>query len=463
MKRTNAFLHTQNDACAAYVRALDSIRFSDEQKVQLTNMLVERSAQSRHADAEAGSSNKADRGDLHAPRLGARGIPRTLRRAAAVAALVVALGGGGAVAYATGAVQRASEMLWALFGGGGTTQQAIEHFAQNPATSATDAGYTLSADAVIGDAQSCYIMLALRTTSGAAFQTDSYLLQASDALDASTAEGGSPANATAAGTHSAQTAKATSGAHEGADNRRVALTLAGAHIAVDGHEVPDATMLAYDVDPADDCVEFVLCLQVGANAPVSTLSGATVELAFSQVVGTRCGSNAMDDASNDEATGEHVLATGTWDLSFPLNYDGSPAALATGQTITVGAGSRGHAATINELTASPVGIALTYTVDDAPQTTYDLGTSETDAGGAGAVNIEARRLGLRSLVVTLNTGERITMVGTDQDGFYQDGMPWSISKDAHGLAVVTYQLLTGRIIDPAQIASIEVDGVVIHP
>ena len=123
-----------------YQQALDSLRFTQEQKARLAARAVEAARQ---------TARKA-----HRP-FGKIAV------LAACLAVVLAVGAG-----ATGVLKTAVESFGAIFGGGAAQTEVIDKIGHPIGASATDNGVTITADAIIGDTYNAAIIYTIRRDDG---------------------------------------------------------------------------------------------------------------------------------------------------------------------------------------------------------------------------------------------------------------------------------------------------------
>ena len=123
-----------------YQRAMDGLRYTDEQK----NILAQQAL--RAAEQAAPRRRKP--------------VWRTALIAAAMAAVLV-VGAG-----ATGVLKSAADALSPIFGGSAAQTEVIDKIGRPIGASATDNGVTISADAIIGDAYNAPIVYTIRRDDG---------------------------------------------------------------------------------------------------------------------------------------------------------------------------------------------------------------------------------------------------------------------------------------------------------
>lgn len=248
--------------------------------------------------------------------LGAAAPPRArwAPRAAVAAGVVLALGVGVATAYATGALSAAGELITDVFGAGSAQTETIGRAAQPAGASATAGGVTVTADAVLGD-DTHYVIVYSLTPDDPTLFADVPRGEGTVLLDFSNIA--IPEN-------------------EGAIGGGV-----GAYF--------------YDADPDDPSVQYVQqCWAQTAGG----LSGTSAHVKFVDLWAL--------DPETLKPTGE-PLATGTWELDVPLDYESSAIELPSGQTVDY----EGATVTVTELSVSPLGVVISYDLEGTPDSDFD--------------------------------------------------------------------------------------------
>lgn len=133
----------------SYRDTMDELRFTPEQKQQMTERLME-------------SESRTARRPLPFRRLAAVGV---------AAALVLSVG----VAGATGALDSAGTVFSSLFGGSPAQTEIIDKIGYPIGASATDNGVTITADAIMGDAYSYAVVYSIRRDDGQPLVSDDIL------------------------------------------------------------------------------------------------------------------------------------------------------------------------------------------------------------------------------------------------------------------------------------------------
>lgn len=340
-------------------------------------------------------------------------------RIAATVLLLMCLAGVTSV-QAAGVFRALGTALSDLFGPVSAETAQSEGVAAVPGVSCTDAGLTLTAEAVVGDARSCVIVYSLSTVDGDAFDTAG-LVAKSRAGDAYLLSVGG----------------------EGDAYPLLRLAFSEVEARVNGEMPCETSLSLYDADPSDNAVQVMQRLVFGEGQ----LDGAWDAVPAASVRFSRL--------RTWDTSGEETIADGTWGLEVPLAYTQRSCAFTAGQTVSVG----GHDAQVAALEMSSVSVHVRYTVDTTPLVTYGAPSSEGQGvqPDAGSINREAQRLALASLDVVMQDGERIRVLGID-DGQYVGAMPSSIGRNANGQAVVTYDLtLADRVVDLDEVEAVVIN------
>lgn len=101
----------------------------------------------------------------------------------------------------------------------------------------------------------------------------------------------------------------------------------------------------YDADPNDNAIQYVEMMETGEK-----LTHRTAKAKFK---------NLRLLTENED----RVIAEGKWSLKFDLNFEDASISLPAGQTMDL----HGMAATIDEITLSPIALRVDYTVDEEVQ------------------------------------------------------------------------------------------------
>ena len=237
-------------------------------------------------------------------------------RAAVAAGVAIALGAGVVTAHATGALGAAAEFLLDVFGEEAAQTEVIGGAAQPAGAGATAGGLTVSADAVLGDDTHYVVVYSLTPDDPTLFEDVPRSDVGTVLLDFSNIA--IPENEGAAGGGM------------------------GAYF--------------YDADPSDASVQYVQ--QCWAESE-DGLAGTTAYVKFVDLFAL--------DPETLKPTGD-ALATGTWELEVPLDYESATIALPAGQTVDF----EGATVTVTELSVSPLGIVISYDLEGTPDATQEF-------------------------------------------------------------------------------------------
>lgn len=360
-----------------YRTSIDALRFSDEEKAHMTARLVE-AAQTSAAEAELISVAPHRKRRL------------SLAAIAAAAALALTLGG---VAYATGSLISVQRFVSHLFGADEAKVEIIDKVGRPIGVAQSVNGVTVTADAIIGDQRNVAIVFSITKDDGTAFEHV-------DALE----------------------------------NGLLPLGFSD-HLEVDFSPVEailggygaNGSSYFYDADPTDNAIQLVETRSYQSDGASSlSLIGRTMTAHFSDL--TYYG-NGYDEPL--------VIAAGSWELSFPLDYEDASISLPTGQTFDL----NGVSATIDELSISPIALHLRYTADQkVTWTTEGSGRqSEHDS------KLSESLLGV-SVTLTMTDGSTIAVP-------YGSGGMISEQGD---VAVCETSIFFDRILDLDEVASITI-------
>jgi len=267
-----------------YKRAMNALQFTPEQKEALA----------RASASAAGQGRKA------------RTRRPVLRTALIAAALVMALAAG---AGASGVLRTAVETFAPTLGGSVAQTEVIEKIGHPIGASDTDAGLTITADAIIGDQYNACIIYTITRDDGAIFD---YEPNEWGALPLTCMDGWIDIE----------------GVHAGEDH-------VGYH-GVSGF---------IDQVPGDNAVQYIQ--KISSDLPLNT---GVATATFRDIY-----------AHEDLAEGETLLAKGKWKLRFDMAYEDSAVYLGNGETFS----QEGLNFTIDEISVSPIAVRVAYTTDEA--------------------------------------------------------------------------------------------------
>lgn len=335
----------------SYRSDLNRLSFSDEQKARMAARLAET------ASATATVPTSREEGptkvlDLHRAQ-GAPGTTRRMtrsltrrgkaRRIAAALGIATLLTIGGGTAYATGTLARAADSLAAVFGAGPAQTELIDRIGRPVGASCTSNGITITADAIIGMRHAYAVVYTIEKDDGTAFDeltmnengTFNLFLEGRGNIDALTA---------------------------------LRLGVRGGH----------GGSYTFDADPEDNAIQLVEMMSLtGSDASLvgETLNFDATELRYFPEGKRPDGRDLPAEA----------LATGDWHMSFKIDYEDLSVDLPAGQAFTV----NGNDAVVDELAISPLGVAITYTVDalDGPSEPTGRETRSEQRAGHGDLTV----------------------------------------------------------------------------
>ncbi|MGI6754900.1 MAG: DUF4179 domain-containing protein [Atopobiaceae bacterium] len=310
--------------------------------------------------------------------------PLLFKVAAAAAAVLIALGVG-THAYATGQLVSVMSAIEDIFGMSADTE--IVHKVGKPVNAVAESGGVyFSADTIIGDGRNVAVVYSLWRQDGQSFgdvQTDDQGM----------------------------------------------LTIDGKYLHDDintwvaGALGAGGSSYFYDADPADNAIQLVTMYSIYHD---NSIIGASMHAHLEGI--------SLVDA--DSPAQSEPLLTGSWDLTFKINYDEDQLELTPTGSLTVADTS----ATINAISVSPVAINIDYTVDGvevAPPSGTQWSPSYLDLG---------------TITVTMKDGTVMSM--PSGSGY---------SHEEQGKTMCATGTYFKNIINPADIASVSFAGISATP
>lgn len=186
----------------------------------------------------------------------------------------------------------------------------------------------------------------------------------------------------------------------------------------------------YDADPSDNAIQFVEECEVDGNLP----AGGAVKAVFRNLY----------TYPNGDYENRRLLAKGKWVLKFDLDFEDTSVALRAGQTTTL----NDMPITINAVTLSPLALRVDYTVGSAVQ------WEDAPSGRETAYNRGQSDRYLSDLTVLLTMKDGTVMDLTGAGGSLSPNYSEDVTEAQKGQVFDT-------IIDPADVESITVGGIVI--
>ena len=321
---------------------------------------------------------------------------KRLPLAAAVATIALVLGLGGA-AYATGSLLSVERFVSHLFGAKEANIEIVDKVGRPVGVAQSSNGVTVSADAIIGDKTNVAVIFSISKDDGSAFEG----VKADD-------DGFLPLGFS--------------------DDFEIDFPLIAQ--ITQGYGATGSAYF-YDADPTDNAIQLVetRSFESDGNGEIS-LIGRTLTAHFSTL----------------KLYGEGdpiVLADGSWNLSFPLNYEDASIMLPTGQNFEVS----GIPATIDELAISPIALHLRYTAHQKVAWT---------SGESGRMSEHDTKLtdSLLGTEVTLTMANGTTVAVENNHGGH-------ISENGE-VAECDTNIFFDRILDLDEVASITIGGTTIE-
>ncbi len=281
---------------ATYASAMGKLSFSDGAKARMAGKLE------KEADGMTGTGkNKAQ--ILHF----GRKWP-AWRIAAAVAAVVLAAAlGAGGIAYASGVRIGVLGLVDDVFNGAPANTKVVSKIGRPIGASAHANGVTITADAVIGDAQNYVIVYSISRDDGKPItevKADEY--------------GNLP------------------------------LKFGGQTTWVHGGWGANGSSHFYDSDPSDNSIQYVEEMSLSTDG--ASIVGQTAYASFTDLC-----------VFDSESAQTEPVISGHWNLKFKMNYEDAAVEIPSGQVFSI----NGLEATMDKLSISPIALSLSYTVHEA--------------------------------------------------------------------------------------------------
>lgn len=281
---------------ATYTSAMGKLSFSDGAKARMVDKLE------KEADGMTGTGkNKAQ--TLHF----GRKWP-AWRIAAAVAAVVLAAAlGAGGIAYASGVRIGVLGLVDDVFNGAPANTEVVSKIGRPIGASAHANGVTITADAVIGDAQNYVIVYSISRDDGKPItevKADEY--------------GNLP------------------------------LKFGDQTTWVHGVWGANGSSHFYDSDPSDNSIQYVEEMSLSTDG--ASIVGQTAYASFTDLC-----------VFDSESAQTEPVISGHWNLKFKMNYEDAAVEIPSGQVFSI----NGLEATMDKLSVSPIALSLSYTVHEA--------------------------------------------------------------------------------------------------
>ncbi|MBQ9058060.1 MAG: DUF4179 domain-containing protein [Atopobiaceae bacterium] len=330
---------------STYQDYFDNLHYSDQTKQKMKGWLVEH-ARTTHINSAMDILELKPKAKHHS-------------FAAAAAIVFALLIGTSGVAYATGNLGRALTFIDTVFNGAPAETRVVEHIGRPLDAQVSDAGITVSAEAIIGDRSSYAVIYSLEKDDGTAFDTTTstapYLPYVMD-------------NA-----------------------------LQTDDVALFARGISGATGESYffDENPDDNAIQYVEKYNLMSENASASIVGATVNTGFSGLL------------HEDDQGHMTPIAEGNWNLRFTLDYeDLSHKVPVAGEKFSLSQCE----ATITDMHISPLSLSFSY-VADSPAYFDDEPSGKMSDSMAQE---SARLLDCGDIVVTMKDGS--TIVQKDMGG-----------------------------------------------
>lgn len=285
-----------------YERALDDLHFSEEAQMRMIQNL-----EAQTANAPVFPTPTIERPARRRP---------VSRRAALTLALAATLAVGGGAAYATGALTNVIDAFSGLFGSGPAQTELIDRLGIPLGTQAQANGVTVTADAAIGDAHGYAVVFSIARNDG-------------EPLDLT-------------GTRNI-------------DGVLAGLAFTDELLEVDGIHDAAGNGWFFDVDPTDNAIQYMMRIDIALTGDGSSVAGRNATAHFGDLI----------IRNTENPSQETAVAQGPWDLAFTFDYEDQTVEVALDPAACASTGD-GREAAISELSVSPLGAYLTYTMDGVP-------------------------------------------------------------------------------------------------
>ena len=365
-----------------YRHALEHISFTDNAKQHMANSIAQSVASSDAATAQSNFN-----GTRRKPRI-ARHPVRTVARIAAVTAVLAIVIGGAGTAMATGVLPLPSDMLSDIFDGPASQTEIIDRIGRPVGASCSNNGVTVTADVIMGDKDMVTIAYTLTFDDPAALKKLS----------------------------------------EPGENGTIAGSVDG-NVYVDGEHGGQGQSWLIDKNPNDSSIQYFA--QFSVESP--DLMGRTVRTHINSLVVPRAGKELPEYKK---------ILTGPWDLKFQLNYEDTSVTIPAPKSVNF----NGTKATIQEATASCVGVSVRYNIDRSIE--------HDNNSGKMSQNMEE----------SMDAVGNIPLIVTFKDGHVEDATSHSgyfANKLDNGTTDVHKTWPFSQVCDTDKIASVQIGDTVI--
>lgn len=373
-----------------YRQALDDMAFPEETTKHMTNALAQAIASRQKCEADQAVVGFTPASSSHAAQAN-KTVKRTshpkkcwhLVAAASLAGALV-IGSAGAVA-ATGNLTTVKGLLDDVFNGAPASTEIIDAIGRPIGASASCNGVTITADAVVGDRWNYVVVFSITRDNGTPFDV------------------------------------------EPLETGTLPLMFDGpSGIHIDWMEAGGGGIHFYDADPTDNAIQMVQSMSA------DTFDGESI-------IGNTARAHLENLYAIDDAGERRLIAEGSWDLKFEMNYDDTTIDLPAGFSVDY----NDLTADVESIAISPIGITVDYTTSDV------MNWQEQNSGKMSDRNsAEMERILNLPILVTLADG---TVIDATESG--------SASKaNDNGTTSVHKTYVFDTFASPEDIASVTIAG-----
>ncbi|MDO4442359.1 MAG: DUF4179 domain-containing protein [Slackia sp.] len=370
-----------------YRQALDDMAFSEETADHMTNDLARAIAERQKSEArEAIAASPAPAAARPRP-VGGR-TPHLKKRwqfvAAAGLAGALLIGSAGAIA-ATGALTTVNGLIDDIFNGAPASTEIVDAIGRPIGASASCNGITVTADAVVGDRWNYVVVFSIARDDGKPFDVTPN------------------------------------------ENGTLPLMFDGpSGIHVDWMVAGGGGIHFYDADPDDNAVQMVQSMSADTFGGKSII-GNTARVHLENLY-------ALDDSGE-----RRLVAEGSWDIKFEMNYDDTTIDLPSGFSVDY----NDLSADIESAAISPIGITVDYTAHDV------MDWQEQESGKMSGRNAaEMDRIMNLPILISLSDGTVIDATESGSASQANDNGTTSVHK--------TY--VFDVFADPEEVTSVTIGG-----
>lgn len=326
-----------------YRQALDAMAFPEETTERMTNDLA-RAIAERQKSAACETTAAACKPAASQAHSASGRVPRFKKRWQLVAAASLAgallVSSAGAIA-ATGTLTTVKGLVDDVFNGAPASTEVIDAIGRPIGASANSNGVTITADAVVGDRWNYVVVFSIARDDGEPFDV------------------------------------------EPLDTGTLPLMFDGPSLThIDWTQGGGGSVYFYDADPSDNAIQMV------ESISVDTFNGKGI-------VGSTARVHLENLYAIDSAGERRLIAEGTWDLKFEMNYDDTTIDLPAGFSVDY----NGLSADVESVAISPIGITVDYTAHDVMNW-----QEQSDGKMSGHNSAEMDRIMNLPILITLSDG-----------------------------------------------------------